>query len=359
MQTTDFIFSKAFQSIEKTSFSSSSPSNIALVKYWGKEDIQIPKNTSISFTLSNCKTETRLELSQKKEESQHIQVYLDKVETPSFVPKIQKFFKLIQSYCPYLDNYDVKVHTHNTFPHSSGIASSASGMSALALCIMQLEKQLDPQMDDSFFWQKTSFLARLGSGSACRSLSGGLVVWGEHQDIPNSSQLYGVAYKQNIHSDFLDFQDCILLVDQGEKKVSSTIGHSLMNGHPFAEKRFEQAEENISKIAEILQSGDLKSFIRLVESEALTLHGMMMTSNPYFILMSPKTLEAINAIWKFRDETKIPVCFTLDAGANVHVLYPKKHKTSVEVFIENELKQYCENGKYILDEVGNGASITN
>ena len=82
---------------------------------------------------------------------------------------------------------------------------------------------------------------------------------------------------------------------------------------------------------------------------------MMMTSMPYFILMKPNTLEIINKIWKFRNETQTPVCFTLDAGANVHVLYPEYTKEKVLEFIKRELVGYCQNGQYICDEIGHGA----
>ena len=137
-----------------------------------------------------------------------------------------------------------------------------------------------------------------------------------------------------IHQNFKNYQDTILLVDKGEKQVSSTVGHDLMHNHPYAERRFAQAHENLSQIKSILSSGNVAEFIKIVESEALTLHAMMMTSMPYFILMKPNTLEIINKIWKFRNETQIPVCFTLDAGANVHVLYPENVKVNVLKFIQ-------------------------
>jgi diphosphomevalonate decarboxylase len=148
-----------------------------------------------------------------------------------------------------------------------------------------------------------------------------------------------------------------LLVDKGEKQVSSTVGHDLMHNHPYAERRFEQAHENLSKLKTVLEFGNLDEFIAIVESEALTLHAMMMTSMPYFILMKPNTLEIINKIWKFRNETKTPVCFTLDAGANVHILYPENDIEKVLQFIKNELVGYCQNGQYICDEIGNGSQI--
>jgi len=130
-----------------------------------------------------------------------------------------------------------------------------------------------------------------------------------------------------------------------------------MHNHPFAEHRFAQAHHNLSTIKSILETGDLDQFIKIVESEALTLHAMMMTSLPYFILMKPNTLEIINKIWKFRNDTKIPVCFTLDAGANVHVLYPENVRDSVLQFIKDELVGYCQNGNYICDTIGNGSQL--
>ena len=190
---------------------------------------------------------------------------------------------------PFLNDYDFVIDTSNSFPHSSGIASSASGMSALALCFMSLEKQLDPEMTEEYFIRKSSFLARLGSGSACRSIEGDLVVWGLHNSIYQSSDLYGVPFRDEVHDNFRNYRDTILLVDKGEKQVSSTVGHDLMNDHPYAETRFRQAHDNLDKLKRIFRSGDLDEFIKVVESEALTLHAMMMTSQPYFLLMKPNT----------------------------------------------------------------------
>ena len=334
------------------------PSNIALVKYWGKKKDQIPENTSISFTLDACFTLTTLEFSEKKNEKGNFEIYFEGKKKDDFKPKIATFFERIEKYCPFLSEYDFVIHSRNSFPHSSGIASSASGMSALALCVMSLERSLNAEMNDDYFYKKASFLARLGSGSACRSVKGRIVVWGNHEGIKDSSSLYGVEFSDEIHSNFKNYHDTILLVDEGEKQVSSTVGHKLMFDHPYAQQRFKQAEENISKIKEILKSGDLKAFVNIVESEALTLHAMMMTSNPYFILMKPNTLKIINKIWKFRKETNLNLCFTLDAGANVHLLYPENEKKKVNDFVVKELIQYCQNNHYICDRVGKGATQT-
>lgn len=128
-----------------------------------------------------------------------------------------------------------------------------------------------------------------------------------------------------------------------------------MHNHPFASQRFDQANDNLATISEILQKGEIDSFINLVESEALSLHAMMLTSNPYFILMKPNTLEIINSIWRYRRDTGSKVCFTLDAGANVHVLYPANESKNILQFIDNELSKFCQKNHYICDIVGLGA----
>lgn len=353
----DFIPKSYSNSLEKGSFTWASPSNIALVKYWGKKEHQIPENPSISFTLNNCKTTTKVSFSKKEaNKAFSFDVFLDSEKKDDFKPKIETFFKRVEAYLPFLKDYHFKIETSNTFPHSSGIASSASGMSALALCLMSIEKELSLDVSENNFIKKASFLARLGSGSACRSLEGDLVVWGKHEAIEGSSDLFGVKYPYEVHQSFKKYQDTILLVDKGEKQVSSTLGHNLMHGHPFAHERFKQASDNLTDIIKILKEGNLDKFIALVESEALTLHAMMMTSMPYFILMKPNTLEIINKIWAFRKETGSKICFTLDAGANVHVLYPESEVSSVLQFIKTELVAYCQNGQYICDVIGLGAN---
>lgn len=354
----DFIPKNYSHSLDEGNFKWSSPSNIALVKYWGKKDNQIPANPSVSFTLNNCKTITSLAFVKKVADNNFsFDLLFEGKSKEDFKPKIQQFFERVLVYLPFLKEYHFTIDTENTFPHSSGIASSASGMAALAMNLMSLEKALNPEMAQDYFYQKASFLARLGSGSACRSIKGEVVVWGNHENIKGSSDLFGVEFPNEIHANFKNFQDTILLVDKGEKQVSSSVGHNLMTNHPFAERRFAQAHENLDKLIAVFETGDLQEFIKIVESEALTLHAMMMTSMPYFILMKPNTLKIINAIWKFRQETQTPVCFTLDAGANVHVLYPENKKESVLQFIRAELIGYCQNGQYLCDEIGSGSQL--
>jgi diphosphomevalonate decarboxylase len=334
-----------------------SPSNIALIKYWGKREDQIPQNPSISFTLDACATTTKLSYEKREERTDDFSfdLFFEGKQKDDFKPKINTFLQRIEKYLPFLKDYHFTIETSNSFPHSSGIASSASGMSALALCLMSLEKELNPSMRDEDFNRKASFLARLGSGSASRSIEGDLIVWGQHANTIGSSDLFGIKYPYAVHEIFHNYHDTILLVDKGEKQVSSTVGHNLMHNHPFAQQRFVQAHENLNKMQSVLAEGNLEEFIAIVESEALTLHAMMMTSSPYFILMKPNTLEIINRIWKFRETSGTHVCFTLDAGANVHVLYPETEKDAVYKFIQEELIKFCQNEHHICDRIGFGA----
>jgi diphosphomevalonate decarboxylase len=328
------------------------PSNIALVKYWGKKKNQIPTNTSISFTLSACFTLTKINFRKKlKTTNFDFEIYFEGKKQENFKPKIKTFFKRIEKYVPFIRDYFFEIHSRNSFPHSSGIASSASGMGALALCIMQIEKMLNPNITEDYFNKKASFLARLGSGSASRSIENGIIVWGKHKKIKNSSNLYAIKFPYKVHSIFKNYHDTILLVDKGEKTVSSTLGHQLMENHPFAKERFREANKNIYKLKKALKNGDIESFINITESEALTLHGLMMSSNPYFILIKPNTLKIINKIWSYRQKTNIPISFTLDAGANVHVLYPENNKAEINDFIISELIEHCQNNSYICDKV--------
>ncbi len=352
----DFIPNPYNFSEEKGTVKWEAPSNIALVKYWGKKQHQIPANPSISFTLSDCKTITEITFTKKEGLNNFSFDFLfEGNPKPDFHPKIEQYFQRIEQYMPFLKSYHFTINSKNTFPHSSGIASSASAMAALSLCLMDIERKFT-EMTDDFFYKKASFLARLGSGSACRSIKGNPIVWGDHSEVLQSSDLFGEELHFEIHENFKNYQDSILLVDVGQKQVSSTVGHNLMHNHPFAEKRFEQANQNLSEILEVFKSGNYDKFIRIVESEALTLHSMMMTSEPYFILMKPNTLQIINHIWDFRESTKIPVCFTLDAGANVHVLYPEKYKNEVLDFIKSKLILFCHNQQFITDKTGVGAT---
>lgn len=333
-----------------------SPSNIAFVKYWGKKGFQIPANPSLSMTLAKSFTETSVTYYSTDKPGQiSFEFSFEDQVNPAFAKKIERYLENLSGEFPFLKQFHLQIQSKNTFPHSSGIASSASAMSALALCIcdiwQNLEKRLMP-IDD--FYQKASSVARIGSGSAARSVFPGISMWGKTDLFPDSSDEFAIPFNTQIHPVFEGFRDSILVTNKGVKKVSSREGHKLMENHPMAAARYTQAGQNLAKIKAALETGDLELFIQVAENEALTLHAMMMTSNPGYMLMNPATLHIIEKIVDFRKQNGTNVCFTLDAGPNVHVLYPQSEEKEVKTFIENDLRQYCEDGKIIHDRMGDG-----
>lgn len=328
------------------------PSNIAIVKYWGKYGEQLPKNPSISLTLRNAVTKTKIKIDRNRNPGFHL--LFEGKENPAFHPKIQSFFERISPYIPGVKRLFIEIESSNTFPHSSGIASSASSMSALSLAILSLFSEFEPS--DLRFKKQHSFLSRLGSGSAARSAFGGWVNWGAHPEYATFDNEYATAIT-DVHPVFEDFRDAILIVDADRKSVSSSAGHGLMDRNPFSPVRYEQAFNNMAKLAAILKSGDLEAFIDVCEKEALQLHALMMMSDPYFILLRPKTLEIIERIRVFRKESNIPIVFTCDAGPNVHVLYPAAESEKAESFIETSLKTLCQNGQILYDRQGPGPEV--
>ncbi|MBD3639152.1 MAG: diphosphomevalonate decarboxylase [Crocinitomicaceae bacterium] len=328
------------------------PSNIAIVKYWGKKGIQIPCNSSLSLTLSNSYTEVEATLHEKTTlESVELNYYFEGELNEKFGKRVADYLADNIEVFPYLRMGAVTIHSSNSFPHSAGIASSASAFGAIALAMLDIAYQLEEKELDDDFYRRASEMARLGSGSACRSIFPSYALWGQNDAIEDASDDYAVEVTQ-IHPIFKDMRDAILIIEDEPKKVSSTIGHSLMNDHPFAAQRFTQANKRTAELVDILAEGDVDSFIHICESEALTLHAMMMTSTDYYLLVKPGTITAIEKIMQFRLENMVPVCFTLDAGPNVHILYPDKYQEAVEDFINDELKDIYK--KVIFDHEGQG-----
>ncbi len=324
------------------------PSNIALIKYWGKKGLQIPMNASLSFTLSRSKTVTQAEAVRSNSGSEKItfKFYFEGKRNKQFEKKIQIFFKRIEPYAPYLNHFEWTFRSKNTFPHSSGIASSASGFAALAKIIIQLEQYLFPGINRDFLAYKTSFLARLGSGSAARSTASGIQIWGKHESIPGSNDLYAIDFPFPLHPDFHQMHDWIFLLDTATKTVSSTRGHALIDNHPFKPGRIQSVKKQLDKLSIALQQGDTETFGQIIEEEALTLHALMMSSHPAYILMKPETLDMILKLWNFRKQTHAKLYFTLDAGANLHLIFPQKDLQNAIAFA----KQFPEI-KIIKDEI--------
>ncbi len=330
----------------------SSPSNIALIKYWGKHPGQLPCNPSISFTLNDSKTFFEIEATKKETSGISLDFYFEDVRSPKFQLKIETFLNSQTSFLPWLNDFHLVMKSKNTFPHSSGIASSASSMSALSLCLLSLDEKIkNKKYGELDFFQLASNLARQASGSACRSVYPFLVSWGEFSGLPLSSNLYGSAVALNdIHSSFHQYCDSIVIVDANEKSVSSRVGHALMDEHPFRDERFKRAESNCQKLLIAMKTGNMEYFIEVVEEEALMLHALMMTSNPSYILLKPNSLLVIEKLKKFRLDSKIPLCFTIDAGPNIHILYPDQFSAPVKKWLSEEFSQF----KILHDKVGIG-----
>lgn len=333
-----------------------SPSNLALIKYWGKHGRQLPKNASISFTLQNAYSETSLSYSPKEDNGAiELDFLFEGKENEAFKVKIVKFLGSITNYFPFLTAYKLSIESHNSFPHSAGIASSASSMSALALCLCSMEREVAITMpSEEMFFKKASDIARLGSGSASRSIYPHLALWGETSLAKGSSDEYAIPFGGKVHQVFHTFHDDILLVSKREKSVSSTAGHALMNGNPFAEIRYQQAHDNMEKLLVALAEGDLATFGEITEQEALQLHALMMTSKPSYILMEGNSIELIKRVQAWRKATGNHLYFSLDAGPNLHLLYPDEIKAAVTAFIESDLLELCEGRQYLQDVVGQG-----
>ena len=332
--------------------SATSPSNIAIVKYWGKHGNQLPNNPSISFTLSRCHTETLVRFCKNTTGGYSMHFLFEGKESPKFQEKIEKYLIENKEYFGFLNGLDLEIESSNSFPHSSGIASSAASMSALVLCLLQIEKAVN-QDDTPLDMRKASSLSRLASGSAARSVYPVMALWGKTPSVADSSDDYAVPLADMVNPVFKTYHDSILIVSNKEKSVSSRVGHSLMNGHPLAEKRYETARQNTERLLKVLKEGDIQEFIDIAETEALQLHEMMATSTPPYKLVEPNTLNIIEAVRNFRQETGIPVCFTLDAGPNVHLLYPDAYDVQVKQFIKDNLLQYCHENQCIDDVVQN------
>lgn len=335
-----------------------SPANIAIVKYWGKHGQQLPRNPSLSFTLQNAFTETLIKYKARENQSKEAVVFnfiFEQQARPEFEPKLRTFFEQVLPIFPFLNQLELEIHSANSFPHSAGIASSASAMSALALCLCSIEHLFFHTLEnDEAFDRKASYVARLGSGSACRSIYPIAALWGKTGQVDGSSDEYAIPMAKQLHPIFQNFHDDILLVHSGSKEVSSRTGHASMNQHPFAERRYEHAKQQLHFLLRALQQGDVETFGKIAEAEALQLHAMMMTSNPPYLLLHPNTLKIIEKVQHFRKNTKLPLFFSLDAGPNPHLLYPESEMHAIRPFIEKELVPLCEDGRWLADWVGEG-----
>lgn len=330
------------------------PSNIAFIKYWGKHGRQLPLNPSLSMTLSQSHTTTSVELVSRKDDKIINSFLFENKPQNHFQDRIQRYLSSITDELPWLYDFSFNIETENSFPHSAGIASSASAFAALG---WSLEKINESLTKTPFSIERASHLARLGSGSASRSLFSNFSIWGKTKENSLSSDTHAIEFS-DFHESFNEIQNTILIVNNKEKSVSSSAGHSLMHGHLFKDLRFEQAKDNLKALINAMKIGDWESFGDIVETEALTLHALMMTSFPSFILLEPQSVAIIHHIRSFRAQFNLPLYFTIDAGPNIHMIYPASIKSRVNDFIKDQLSQFVEDN-IIYDSIGSGAEQIN
>lgn len=283
--------------------------NIAFIKYWGRKDhaLRLPLNSSISMNLDHATTTTTVEFDAalgsdrftlkgaktSAQVAQRVTAHLDRIRQRADV------------------TLWARVVSQNSFPMGAGIASSASAFAALtAAACAAVGLELDQR--------ELTILARLGSGSACRSIPAGFVEW-------HTAETSDSSYAEQIAPpDHWDLRDLIAIVQTEHKKVGSTKGHELVDPSPFAAARLAAAERALPIVRDALRARDFATFGEETEQEAIRMHAVTMTSQPSILYWSPETVRLLHAVRAWR-AAGLPAYFTIDAGANVHVLCEGQH----------------------------------
>lgn len=290
-----------------------SPANIAFIKFWGKKDpkINLPFNNSISMNLSHCLTTTTVEFSNRFRKDR---VFIDGKEV--FGGKMERVIGILD-FIRKKAKIDLraKVVSKNNFPADAGIASSASAFSALALAASKVTGL-------SLSKRELSILARLGSGSACRSIVDGFAEWRRGKDNQTS---YAVQLASPGH---WGLRDIVAVVAKEKKKASSTEGHSLALTSPYFKTRLKELKTRTKNLRKALLKKQFKKFGQLLEEETISLHLIAMSSKPPIFYWNEGTIEIINALQKWR-EKGLFAYFTIDAGPNVHVICQKKDESRI------------------------------
>ncbi|MGH2581388.1 MAG: diphosphomevalonate decarboxylase [Anaerolineales bacterium] len=287
--------------------------NIAFIKYWGNRDseLRIPANSSLSMNLGDLRTETSVEFDSGLEKDELV---LDgQAATADQLQRVSVFLDIVRG----LAGIEAKarVESQNNFPSGAGIASSSSAFAALALAAtVAAGLQLDER--------SLSRLARRGSGSASRSVSGGFVEWHAGEDDETS-------YAESISPpDHWALADCIAIVSEERKSVGSTRGHELVATSPLQTARLAGAAERLQRCRDAILERAFDKLAEIVELDSNLMHSVMMTSTPPLFYWEPASITVMHAVRQWR-AGGLAVCSTLDAGPNVHVLCEAKDKDRV------------------------------
>ena len=282
-------------------------SNIAFVKYWGvvDETINLPQTSSISMTLADAHTTTTVQW-ETQGQLKHDSITLDERRLePKVAARLVRHLDRIRALADV--DYRARVVSQNNFPMASGIASSASGFAALTVAACAaLGVELDPA--------SLSGLARLGSGSASRSIFGGFVLWDRGDDAATS------VARMIYPPDYWDLYDLVAVVSTGEKAVSSEGGHLLATTSPLNSARVAHVAKLLPLVYDAITERDLAQLGPALEMDALLMHAVMQTSTPSLFYWQPATLEILQAVRRWREADGLAAYFTIDAGPNVHVI---------------------------------------
>jgi diphosphomevalonate decarboxylase len=299
----------------------SAPANIAFVKYWGARDLEraLPYHPSISMTLETCRSLTTVEARADLERDEVAIAGDDGSLAPApgpFAERVRRHLDAIRARTGRRERF--RVATRNSFPAAAGLASSASGFAALAVAAARALELPGAE------GRELSVLARLsGSGSASRSVLGGFVEWPRRVEWPapgpEGTGEEDAAARQLAPAAHWDLRCVIALLDTGPKQVSSLDGHRRAPSSPHFARRLELVPGRLATVRRAIRERDLAALGPVLETEAIELHAVAMTSEPPIFYWRPATLAVLARVRALR-EAGIVAFSTMDAGANVHVI---------------------------------------
>jgi len=322
-------------------------SNIALIKYWGRSldydpNLNIPSNDSVSMTKYgltqglHLQTHTTIDFSVAHEQDTAIlegEVLIGR--------KMERILKVVNPLRKYANvDCNFKMISKNDFPTEAGLASSASGFAALAIATVNA-------LGVDFSKEETSTYARLGSGSATRSIHGGFVYWhkGNSHETSFAEQICG-PHEFNVNA-------IIAIVHEGKKDVTSDVGHESAYTSPFNEVRIEKSQKQAKDIEKAILDDDFSKVGKIAEENSKYMHAVMMTASPPLFYWHPNTLKLIKSIQKIREN--LECYFTVDAGPNVHCLC--RHENTYELQKILEEMEYIT--KTIIVKPADHSHVTN
>jgi diphosphomevalonate decarboxylase len=278
--------------------------NIAFIKYWGDRDsiLHIPANGSISMNLDGLHSCTRVDFDPSLSSDQL--TLNGESQRGLILQRVSRFMDQVRTLAG--TRIFATITSSNNFPMGTGIASSASGFAALSLAASKAAglELSEPEL---------SRLARLGSGSACRSIPEGYVEW---QAGTNDQDSYAYSIAPSNHWRLID---CIAIVDESHKSTGSRGGHSLADTSIFQAARVSEAPKRLEQCRRAILNCDFEALAEVSELDSNQMHAVMMTSIPRLIYWQPTTLAIMGAVQSWR-RSGTPAFFTVDAGPNVHVI---------------------------------------